>query len=105
MNRKLMSPSGPFIKELLKDPEVRFYYEQERAKTELAMAMKAARTRAKLTQAALAKKAGTTQSVVARLEGGRDSRMPSLPLLGRLAQACGGFFEVRIQFKAPLPKA
>ena len=42
-----------------------------------------------MTQAALAKACDTTQSVVARLEGGNNGRMPSLELLGRIAKALG----------------
>ena len=42
-----------------------------------------------LTQQELAKKAGTTQSVIARLESGKDPRMPSLGLLLRIAAASG----------------
>ena len=41
------------------------------------------------TQQELAKKAGTTQSVIARLESGKDTRIPSLGLLLRIATASG----------------
>ena len=46
-----------------------------------------ARTAAKLTQAELARRLGTTQSAVARLEGGRVS--PSFATLRRYAEATG----------------
>ena len=46
-----------------------------------------ARTAAKLTQAELARRLGTTQSAVARLEGGRVS--PSFATLRRYAKATG----------------
>jgi len=39
------------------------------------------------TQKELADKAGTTQPVIARLESGKDTRIPSLELLSRLAIA------------------
>lgn len=39
------------------------------------------------TQKELAEKAGTTQPVIARLESGKDTRIPSLELLSRLAIA------------------
>ncbi len=46
-----------------------------------------ARTAAKLTQAELAERLGTTQSAIARLEAGRVS--PSYATLGRYAEATG----------------
>ena len=46
-----------------------------------------ARKRARLTQAELAERAGTTQSAIARLESGRTS--PSLEQVERLMRLCG----------------
>ena len=54
-----------------------------------------ARTRSKLTQAELAKRMGTTQAVVARLESGRT--MPSTRTLERFAKATGT--KLRITFE------
>lgn len=88
-----------FFERMLKDPEIRLYYEGERARSAIAMAVRAARTRAKLTQAQLAKKIGTTQSVIARLEGSDDKREPSLSLLARIAAACHGRLEFGFAFK------
>ena len=53
----------------------------------LVEALVRARTAAKLTQAELARRLGTTQSAVARLEGGRVS--PSFATLRRYAAATG----------------
>lgn len=53
----------------------------------LAAAAMDVRNRAGLTQEALARKMGTTQPVVARLEGGRG--YPSMRTLDRLAKATG----------------
>jgi DNA-binding XRE family transcriptional regulator len=97
MNRKHMKPVEPFVKKLLQDPEVRMHYQAEKAKSDIAMAVYTARKNAHLTQVALAKKAGTTQGVIARLEGGKD--VPSMPLLSSVARACGGFFEYGFTFK------
>lgn len=49
--------------------------------------IKQARTRAGLSQAALARRAGTTQSAIARWEAGKVS--PSVENLDRLVTACG----------------
>ena len=87
----------PFFDKMLSDPEIRMHYEQEKAKTQIAHTVKAARIRAGLTQAQLAKKIGTTQSVIARLESGTDRRTPSLELLARIASACDA--EMQLGFK------
>jgi ribosome-binding protein aMBF1 (putative translation factor) len=61
----------------------------------LASAMIEARSRANLTQAELAKRMGTTQTVIARLESGRVK--PSTRTLERLAGATGS--RLRIVFE------
>lgn len=42
-----------------------------------------------LTQAALAEKAGTTQSAIARIERGNDGSLPGVDLLNRIAAVLG----------------
>jgi len=54
-----------------------------------------ARNRAGLTQQELARKMGTTQPVVARLEGGRTR--PSMRTLERLAKATGSRLLIRFE--------
>ncbi len=87
-----------FFDKMLRDPEIKMHYEQEKAKTNIAHAVRAARTRAGLTQAELAKKIKTTQSVIARLESGTDKRTPSLDLLARVASACDAELELGFKF-------
>jgi transcriptional regulator with XRE-family HTH domain len=53
--------------------------------------LKAARARRKLTQTALAAKAGVRQETIARLESG--TRRPSLRMLQKLAKALGTSIE------------
>lgn len=53
-----------------------------------------------LSQTDIAKKIGTTQSVIARLENGNQGRMPSLELLGRIAKALGLNLVVGFEKKA-----
>ncbi len=95
----MFKPAGPFFKKLLKDPEVRLQFEEERSITEIAHFVHNVRLKANLTQAQLAKLIGTTQSAIARLESGTDKRVPSIPLLARIASACGGHFEFGFTFK------
>ena len=97
-NKKPYKLAKPFFQKLLKDREVRILFEEEKSKTEIAHAVRTARMKADLTQAELAKLIGTTQSVIARLEGGSDKRVPSIPLLARIAAACGAQFEFGFTF-------
>ena len=55
----------------------------------------AARSRAGLTQGEIAQRMGTTQSVIARLEGGK--RQPSMRTVQRYAEATGCRAVVRLE--------
>ena len=72
---------------LMEDAEFREEYARVEEEHALIEALVRARTEAKLTQAELARRLGTTQSAVARLEGGRVS--PSFATLRRYAEATG----------------
>ena len=74
-------------KRLMKDPEFREEYARADEEFALIEALVRARTAARLTQEELARRLGTTQSVVARLEGGGVS--PSIATLRRYAEATG----------------
>lgn len=78
---------------LLENPEVRAEYAEADVEFSLIEAMILARQQAKLTQAELAKKIGTTQSAIARLEAGRNS--PSIATLRRYAEATGHQLQIR----------
>lgn len=69
------------------DHEFRAEYSRVDEEFSLIEALVSARTAANLTQAQLAKRLATTQSAVARLEGGRVS--PSFSTLRRYAEATG----------------
>ena len=69
----------------MRDPAFRDEYELADEANALAGAMVLARVAAKLTQAELTARIGTTQSVIARLEGSRLS--PAVRTLGRYAGA------------------
>ena len=74
-------------KRLVEDPEFREEYGRIDDEFKLIEALVRARTAAKLTQAELARRLGTTQSAIARLEGGGVS--PSFATLRRYAEATG----------------
>ena len=70
-----------------KDPAYRQAYEELGLEFELAQQLIKARLRARLTQAEVAERMGTTQSVVARIESGKTK--PSISTLERYASATG----------------
>jgi ribosome-binding protein aMBF1 (putative translation factor) len=72
-------------KKMLADREVRAAYDALADEFDLARELIAARVRAGLTQAEVAARMGTTQSVVARLESG--AQVPSVNTLLKFAKA------------------
>lgn len=76
-----------YIGKKLKNTDFKSQYEHELLINAIAKMVVELRQSAKMTQQQLAKKAGTTQSVIARLESGTDERMPSIDLLARIASA------------------
>lgn len=74
-------------RELLATPAVQTAYDAQGAEFSIVRELIAARMRAGLTQGQIAQRMGTTQSVIARLEGGK--RTPSMNTVQRYAQATG----------------
>jgi transcriptional regulator with XRE-family HTH domain len=74
-------------KKWLKEPKYKKAYDALEAEFALASVVIGVRNRAGMTQKQLARKMGTTQPVVARLESGRAR--PSMQTLERLAKATG----------------
>lgn len=71
----------------MRNPKFRAAYQARAAEFELANELIAARARAGLSQAALARRMKTTQSAIARIESGRH--WPSRRTLERYAKATG----------------
>ena len=82
-------------KELLSDPEVAREYEKLRPRYELISQLIGARLKKGLTQSQLAKKMGTKQSAIARVEGGNSN--PSVAFLEKLTHALGSKLIIQIQ--------
>ena len=76
------------------DPERIAEYEQAAADVDIARAIYDMRAQAGLTQRQLAKKVGTTASVICRLEDA-DYEGHSLAMLRRIAEALGKRMEIR----------
>src|SRR5580704_15007092 len=75
-------------------PELQQLTEDARINAAVAQLIYAARTKAGLSQAGLAEKLGTRQSVISRLEGA-DYEGHSLSMLQRIAAALGQSLEIR----------
>lgn len=87
-----MTTIADLKKQMMANPEFREAYAAADVDFRLIEALVRARAKAGLTQAELAKRLGTTQSAVARLEGGGVS--PTLATLRRYAEATGSRLEV-----------
>ena len=83
-----------------KSQEMADLLEQEQANLDIAREIYELRTKAKLSQAELARKVGTTQSVISRLEDA-DYDGHSLAMLRRIASALEKRLEIRF---VPSPK-
>ena len=77
-------------------PDVRREYEGLKEEFEILDEILKARAKAGLTQAELAARIGTTQSVVARLETAMGKHSPSIGTLKRYASALGYRLQVRL---------
>ena len=82
-------------KELMKDPEFRREWERTRVEREISMVLIRTRIKKKMTQAQLARKMRTKQSVISRVENAQTK--PTLSFLERLAGALGGKLTVSLK--------
>lgn len=81
-------------KELLKDSIFRAEYEKLEPEFELARQMIKYRIKNKMTQAELAKKAGTNQVVISRIESGNAN--PSIASIQKISKALGKKLELKL---------
>ena len=89
-----MTKIAELKRRLMDNPEFADEYEKADAEFAIVEALVRARTKANLTQSELAERLGTTQSAVARLEGGRVS--PSVATLQRYAEATGAKLHIAL---------
>ena len=79
-------------RESMRDPEFRKAYDVLKPQYDLVRAILDARIKRGVTQKELARRAGTTQSAIARFESGAAN--PTLDFLSRVATAVGAKLEV-----------
>ena len=82
-----------YLKKQLKNPEFRKEWQKSEAAYQVTRALIEARIKKKISQRQLAKKAGTTQAVISRIEN--MSVSPSIGLLQRIAASIGKKLEIR----------
>lgn len=82
-----------YLKEQLEDPEFRKEWEKSEAAYQVTKALIEARLKDKISQRELAKRVGTTQAVISRIEN--MSVSPSIGLLQRIANSLGRKLEVK----------
>jgi ribosome-binding protein aMBF1 (putative translation factor) len=95
-----------FLAREMRDPAFRMAFSEARAhriKKALAEAIRNARKTRGLSQAALSKRARTTQAVVSRIENLNTCYLPSVEVLARLASALGGHLEIAFVPEAQMP--
>ncbi len=95
MKTKLIDARDIHAKELARDPAYRTAYAALEEEFSLVNSMIKARARAELSQAEVAKRMGTTESAVSRLESGRSK--PSTRTLERYAKAVGHRLRITIE--------
>jgi len=83
--------------EVLKDPKIKAEYDKLKPEYALISPLIGARSKKKLTQKDLARKMGTKQSVISRLESGRAN--PSFEFLKRLARALDSDLKIKFASK------
>lgn len=93
----MSKPWADLRKELMESDDAKRGYERARFAYELSVQVRVAREAKGLSQSQLAKRMGTQQSVIARLEGGGIT--PTLPTLKRIADALGT--KLTVNFEEP----
>jgi ribosome-binding protein aMBF1 (putative translation factor) len=87
--KSIMATSNSFEQAALRDPDVKFGFDNYEVLRQVGDFVKEMRTGSSLTQAVLQEMSGVSQADISRLEKGAMERGPSLLTLVRLAHAAG----------------
>ena len=88
-----MKKTKTYMDKLMKNKEFREKFDEEYKNICIGEQIAGIRHRANLTQDALAKKTHTTKSAISRYENS-DYKSYSIPLLNRIAEACGTVLKI-----------
>ena len=94
MNKYIGSSLESVISNEMKDATFAEEFDRQKVISEIAQQVHTIRVKSGMTQKKMAEASHTTQQVIARIENGTDSRMPSIDLLNRIAQAAGKKFHL-----------
>lgn len=96
MNKKIRKATDfeQHLAQELKDPEFKRMFDEHGRQLEIAYQILQLRKKKKMSQAELAKKIGTTQSNVARIESGQQNFTVSL--LNKIAHALGRNLSIKL---------
>jgi DNA-binding XRE family transcriptional regulator len=86
-NKHIGQSINSHIEEKMDNQEFETYYTRAKLINEISQKVYELRIAAGLSQKEIAEKAHTTQPVIARLESGKDTHIPSLELLAKIANA------------------
>ena len=92
---KNFTPFSELKKELLSDPEVKRHYDDLEPEYQLIRSVIDKRLKNKMSQQDLARKIGTGQSAISRLESGESN--PSMKFLQKVASALGARLWISLQ--------
>lgn len=92
MKKRLTYTFQDHLKELMKNPEFRKEWEESEVEYQLGRKLIEARLKRNLSQRELAKKVGTSQAAISRIES-MDAN-PSISLLKRISKALGGKLQI-----------
>ncbi len=81
----------------LQDDEIRMHYEERKFYLQVARLVADLRAKKGFSQAQLAKAAGVTQPLIARLESGDQRRTPTFETIFKVLKALGYRMEINIQ--------
>ena len=93
MTKNIKNDFEQYLKKQLKDPEFKQLFDEYDKQLEIAYQILQLRKKKKVSQSQLAKKIGTTQSNVARMEAGKQNF--STDMLVKVASALGKTLEIK----------
>jgi transcriptional regulator with XRE-family HTH domain len=93
-----MKKTKTYMDKLMKNKEFREKFDKEYQNLCIAEKIAEIRHKANLTQETLAKRTNTTKSAISRYENS-DYKSYSMPLLNRIAEACGAVLKIDFVYK------
>lgn len=94
--KKLEKNEKSWVEKKLSNAKFKKGFQEEYTKLSIGEQLASLRSKAKMTQAAVAKKVGTTPSAISRYESADYDRY-ELQTLRKIVEACGGKMEIRME--------